>query len=223
MNTITKNFTILILILLAAAMSKAMTPTEEVASFPNSKLEDLIPKSFGDWKMSNAISPVLPDPTTLEAISNIYSDTLARTYVNSQGAQIMLSLAYGRKQNDTMRVHRPEGCYAGQGFAVKTLPPGIIKLDDSNIAVTRLSTKLGNRSEPVTYWIVIGGKHATTQTEMKIAQLSFGLRGYTPDGLLFRVSSITSNEQAAFDLAEVFVQDLTRALPDSVKNGLVGL
>ena len=135
----------------------------------------------------------------------------------------MLSLAYGQRQNDTMRLHQPEGCYAGQGFAVRRIGQQDLTVGTNTIPVMRLHATIGRREEPITYWMVVGGKHAITQFQAKMAQLSFGFRGYLPDGLLVRVSSITPDSEAGFRLQSEFVRDLMTAVAPEVKNGLMGL
>lgn len=213
----------LILMLLAGAGGHFLVPTKEKSSFPDVQLQAVVPERFGDWEIDRSLAPLLPDPTTLAAINDIYSDTLARTYVNSQGQRVMLMLAYGRRQSDTMRVHRPEGCYMGQGFSVLSLGQTPANINGLNVMVSRLDTRQGARTEPVSYWMVIGGVHVNTLSEMKRVQLRFGLRGYLADGLLFRVSSISAERDEAYRLHDQFSRDLAAAVPESVRIGLVGL
>jgi len=208
--------------ILAAAVAHWMRPTTEITLFREQKLEQLIPLHFGEWKLDKSIVPINPDPSTLAAVNRIYSDTLARTYVNAQGQRVMLSLAYGRRQNDTMRLHRPEGCYTGQGFAVRILGADRVDVGNRNMAVMRLDTSLSTRQEPVTYWMVIGGTHAIDQLQAKLTQLKFGFRGFIPDGLLFRVSSFNPVPSSGFALQDAFVRDLIAAVPSHVAHGLLG-
>lgn len=205
-----------------AVSASVMTPTREIAVFGEAQLEDLVPKAFADWRVDTTIVPILPDPSTLAALDRIYSQVLSRTYIDSQGNRIMLSLAYGRRQNDTMRLHQPEGCYRGQGFSVRMLGADAIDLGDRELPVMRLQTALGNRDEPVTYWMVVGGRHAITQFQAKRAKLAFGLRGYIPDGLLFRVSSIDRDTSEGFQLQDRFVRDLLAAVPPAARGGFIG-
>lgn len=217
-----RSFAVLALCVLASLLAWWLRPTKEIAVFSQSRLESVVPAQFGDWKIDPYVRPVIPDPSLLNAMSRIYSETLARTYVNGQGQRIMLSLAYGRRQNDTMRLHQPEGCYTGQGFGVRQLGQGRLDLGGRAMPVTRLHATLGSREEPVTYWMVVGGEHAVTQMQMKFAQLHFGLRGYVPDGLLFRVSSIGTDSAAGFALQDQFVRDLLSAVPPEARAGLTG-
>lgn len=210
------------LAMLASLAAAWFRPEREIALFGDAKLESAVPERFGDWALDTSVRPVIPDPSLLASINRIYSDTLARTYVNAAGERIMLSIAYGRRQNDTMRLHQPEGCYRGQGFGVRTLGQETIVIGGVAQGVTRLETGIGARREPVSYWMVIGGRHATTQWQAKQAQLRFGLRGYIPDGLIFRVSSINPDTRAGFGLQDRFVRDLLAAVPELHRRGLLG-
>lgn len=213
---------VLLLCVGGGAAGQLMKPDQEIATFAGVKLEAAVPSAFGDWRIDPYTRPVIPDPSTLAALTRIYHETLARTYINSRGERIMLSLAYGRRQNDSMRLHQPEGCYTGQGFGVRVIGQINVGNGAASFPVTRLHATLGARQEPVTYWMVIGGRHAVTQTEMKLAQLRFGLRGYLPDGLLFRVSSINPDSNAGFSLQDQFIQQLLAAVTPVVRDGLVG-
>ena len=103
----------------AAGMALALKPTEKVADAgPKIDLEVLIPKTFGDWKVDETITPLIANPEEEALINKIYNQTLTRTYVNSQNERIMLSIAYGGDQSDSMAVHKPEVCYPGQGFQI---------------------------------------------------------------------------------------------------------
>jgi EpsI family protein len=79
--------------------------------------------------------------------------------------------------------------------------------------VRRLVAQLDSRTEPITYWMVIGERVTITGTETKLAQLSYGLRGQIPDGILMRVSSIDRDSAAAFELQQRFIAQLARAVP----------
>jgi len=215
---------VLLLVLCAATaiLGSLLRPKVEIGPLGGDRLQDVVPVSFGDWKVDSTIAPVLPDPGVLRAINAIYSETLARTYVNSKGQRVMLSLAYGRRQDDSMRLHQPEGCYAGQGFAVRRIGEGRLDTPTGGISVMRLFAAQGPRQEPITYWMVVGGHHVISQWQGKLAQLRFGLRGFIPDGLLVRVSSISGDSDEAFALQQRFVKDMLENVPSSVGRVLTG-
>lgn len=207
----------------AGAAAHFLRPTIEVASFPAMKLSELIPESFGEWHVDKSIVPIAPDPGVLKMVEQIYTDTLARTYVNAQGQRIMLSLAYGRRQNDSMRLHQPEGCYIGQGFAVTSIGFDKVEASGGTASVVRLNAIQGQRKEPITYWMVVGGRHVDTQFQGKLAQLSYGIRGYIPDGLLVRVSSFSPDYREAFKLQDSFIRALTQSVPAEYRGSFIGV
>lgn len=206
----------------AAVASVVLRPTQQISTFGQQKLGEVIPEKFGDWALDRSVVPVLPDPSVSSTVNRIYSEVVARTYINSRGERVMMSLAYGRRQDDTMRVHQPEGCYAGQGFAVTRVGRQELATAVGSTPVMRLFTQQGMRKEPVTYWTVIGGQHALSQWEGKLAQLSFGVRGFIPDGLLVRVSTISPDAAAGFKVQDEFVRQLLASLPAAVAAGMTG-
>ena len=136
----------------AAGMALALKPTVRIVdSEPKLDLETLIPKAFGDWKIDETIVPLISNPEQQALIKEIYNQTLTRTYVNSNGEYIMLSIAYGGDQSDNMAVHKPEVCYPAQGFQILKNPtissfaPG-----EGSIPVKRLVATQGRRIEPIT-------------------------------------------------------------------------
>jgi len=68
--------------------------------------------------------------------------------------------------------------------------------------------QLGPRIEPITYWMRVGDKVVTTGVDQMLTRYGYGLRGYIPDGLLFRISNISADRAASVQLHERFVADL---------------
>jgi EpsI family protein len=214
---------VLLAMLLATGLSVAAKPRTRVADEgPKIDLEQIVPKAFGDWRMDERIVPVLPSPEQQALLSKLYNQTLARTYFNSKGERIMLSIAYGGDQSDAMQVHRPEVCYAAQGFQILTEMRGVLRTSFGEIPVKRLVAQLGGRIEPITYWVTVGDQPTYPGLNQKIAQLTFGLTGKVPDGLLVRVSSIDRNRDGAYDLQVNFVRDLMESLGGDQRKKLIG-
>lgn len=206
----------------AAGLAMAMKPAEMVADKgPRIDLEAMIPLQFGDWKLDESIIPLKISPDVQAKLNRIYNQTLARTYINGRGQRIMLSIAYGGDQRDGMGIHRPETCYQSQGFQVST-PSNAALTAIGGMNVERLVAQRGARIEPITYWIVVGDKVATSGLTAKLAQLSYGLRGKVPDGMLTRVSSLGNDANVQFGLQEKFVADLVSAVSPINKSRLTG-
>ena len=212
-----------LVMLLAAGLAVLMTPSRKVADgAPAINLDAMIPKAFGDWKVDEKAVALPVAPDVKAKLDKIYSQTLARTYVNGKGQRVMLSIAYGGDQSDTMQAHRPEVCYPAQGFQVEKQTTGTLGTPFGNLAVKRLVAHQGRRVEPITYWFVTGGQINTGSLERKLAQLRFGITGQIPDGLLFRISSLQPDVDQAFLSQTEFVVSLLQSITESARSHLIG-
>lgn len=210
--------------LLTALLTAAVTPRVRIDSIVKAPdLQMLIPQAFGDWKIdTDALEQISAEVAGGENAGRIYSQVLNRTYINGEGRQIMLTLAYGGDQSDSLAIHRPEVCYAAQGFSVTTPHDHVIHVANKNLTVKVLAAQSGPRFEPITYWFVVGNQVATGRLQRKLQQLKYGLTGRIPDGMLVRVSNIDKDTAGAFQLHEQFVNDMLNALDDRGKARLVG-
>ena len=217
-------------IVLAAAMcvtavaSVAVRPSATASQKGESiSLEAIVPKDFGGWRELEQPSAQVVNPQTRELLDKLYSQILTRTYVNNDGYRIMLSLAYGDDQRGGLQAHRPEVCYPAQGFQLRDTKEGTLPTPYGSIDVRRLSTRLGTRNEPVTYWLTVGDQAVSNNFEKRLAQIRLGLTGQIPDGLLFRVSSIDDDSSRAFEIQQRFAADLISAVPPLARKQLSGL
>lgn len=218
-----KHLIIGLCMLAAAGLAMALKPTAKVADkVPAIDLETMIPKQFGGWKIDETIVPLLANPETEALLSKIYNQTLARTYANSRGERVMLSIAYGGDQSNAMQVHRPEVCYPAQGFQILKSSTDAFSTGSGVIPVKRLVATQGQRIEPITYWTTIGDAVAVNSLKWKLNQLKYGLTGRIPDGLLFRISSIQSDDTAAYRMQDDFARALLGALTPSGRERLIG-
>jgi EpsI family protein len=209
------------LMLLAAVAAVLAKPTVRAADRSFS-LEAAIPSQFGDWHLDRTVIPVEPAPDVLEKLGRIYSQTLGRTYVNSQGQRIMLSVAYGGDQSDGMRAHRPEVCYAAQGFEVSAKRREVLQVGALSIPTRQLTARQEERIEPITYWMVVGDRVVGSGVEQKLAQLASSFHGVVPDGVLMRVSSIDPSPEHAWKLHATFVAALFPAVDPQQRRRFFG-
>lgn len=207
-----------VFMLAAAGLSVALTPKAKVADQgPKIDLETMIPKQFGDWRVDESIVPVQVSPDVQAKLDKIYNQTLSRTYVNGRGERIMLSIAYGSDQSDSMSVHKPDVCYPAQGFEILSRKKDTMGLAGKTIPVKRLVARQNTRIEPITYWITVGARVVTGGLDRKLAQIRFGMTGSVPDGLLFRISNIDPDPPHAWSLHDRFAAELHEALRDSTR------
>lgn len=202
---------ILVLFVVFFSFSQMMKPSEFLyIKNDKVKLAEMFPAELPTWKkIENLLAPIKTD-SEQNALNEIYSDLYETSYQNDQGKFLMLSIAYGADQsNDTTQVHRPEYCYPAQGFEISHLEDSFITLDQKELKVRRLLGKGSNRTEYITYWIILGEKSILPGWERKITQFEYGMQGLIPDGLLFRISSVgqmSSNEH--FKLHNDFIQKM---------------
>lgn len=208
-----------------AAASMALRPRVRAAErFVPIDLERQIPAQFGDWRVDRGIVPVLPDPAVQAKLDAIYTQVLARTFVNARGTRVMLSIAYGADQgSDATAVHRPEFCYSAQGFSVRALGEDRLLLGGRRIDVRRLVGRLSGRIEPITYWVTLNDHTVLPGVERKLEQIRLGLQGLIPDGMLIRVSSIDPDPKRAFAAQDAFLADLEHHIDPQVRSRFFGV
>ena len=209
--------------LIAAGLSLAMTPTRKVADL-NEKfdLATMVPGAFADWRIDPSVIPIEPSPDLKAVIEKLYQQTLSRSYVNSKGDRVMLSIAYGGDQSRSMAVHKPEVCYTAQGFLIVKEAMDDMASRFGAIPVKRLVAEMGPRVEPITYWITTGDQVTRDGLAWRLTQLRYGLTGTIPDGMLFRVSTISNDNRASYAIQDKFSNDLLTTLNVKDRGRLIG-
>lgn len=212
-----------ILMVSSGALTKALTPTNKIADQQEKiDLETMIPTEFGGWRIDKSIIPLQVDADTQAMLDKIYNQTLSRTYVNSLGERIMLSVAYGGDQSDNLAVHKPEVCYYAQGFEIMKTFADELLTQYGKLPIKRLLAVKGYRNEPITYWVTVGNRAVLPGIEEKLQQLKYGLTGNVPDGMLVRVSSIDSDKNKAYQQQTIFIQDLLSSVKANERIRLIG-
>jgi EpsI family protein len=224
MKLTAKSVVLLALMLLSAALGAALRPRINLADErPPIDLAAMVPKTFGDWREEVNLVAQVVNPQQRDMLDHIYSQTLSRTYVNAQGYRVMLSIAYGKNQSDALQVHKPEICYPAQGFRLMDKQSTSLNILGRPIAATRLSTSLGQRKEPITYWTVVGDHIVTNGIDKKLAELRYAITNRVPDGMLIRVSSIDPDTQNALKAQARFAADLVQSLPNALATRFAGI
>ena len=224
MNLLRKSLLLFALMFAASAAAVVLRPTQKIAEQgPKVELEAMIPKRFADWQVDPGIVPIAASPDVQAKLDEIYNQLLSRTYINSKGQRIMLSIAYGGDQSgDKTQVHRPEYCYSAQGFQLSDVKEEQLSTSHGLLPVRRLHATQGNRNEPITYWITIGDNVTLPGLGRKLIQLRYGLTGKVPDGMLVRVSSIDQSTASAYQLQDRFVSDMLAAINEQDRVRVAG-
>jgi len=214
---------IAVVLVLTAVAAFLLHPRSKLADARTPlSLEAMIPQRFGTWRIDTSIVPIAPAPDVQARLNKIYNQTLSRTYVGPDGKRIMVSIAYGGDQSDSMQLHRPEVCYSSQGFEIRQNIAGTLATPFGDLPVRRLMAVHGYRNEPITYWVVVGDHATLPGLRQKMAQLSYGLTGRVPDGFLVRISSIDRDASAAYGDHESFIRSMLEALDQADRARIAG-
>lgn len=213
--------------LLSVALALIATPHLQAnGGAPN--LEETVPMAFGDWQVVKDTRVQVDVSRGVEIQSEQpYDQTVMRTYVNSQGEQVMLALAWGERQRQDVKVHRPEVCYPAQGYSVVSLQAGkplLMAGKAEPVPTVSLLTQGRGGMEAVRYWIRIGTHYGGDGLQARWYILKEGLAGRIPDGVLVRASQRIRNgeETVVFNkVMDGFLVDLIGSLPTKSREMLI--
>jgi EpsI family protein len=203
----------------AAVAAPVMKP---VAVAEPIDLEAAVPAAFGGWRIDPEEPQVAPSPDVQANLARLYGQVVSRTYVNGQGERVMLTVAHGGDQSDALKAHRQEVCYRAQGFGVRGMERTQVQASTREIPATRFVATRGDRIEPVTYWFTMGDRVVIGRWERLGVQLSHGVRGRIPDGMLVRVSSLDSDPTHAYGAQAAFVGAMLNATKPNDATRLAG-
>jgi EpsI family protein len=208
----------------STAAAVAIRPENKLADgAPPFRLESIVPVAFGDWRIDTNDVPILPSPELQAAINRAYEQTIDRTYVDSHGHHVMLSIAFSGNYDKGMQWHQPENCYPSQGFTIET-PTSSIEVPTSfgPINAAQLVARRGQRVEPITYWFILGDRQARFGLDLRWHQVLYGLSGAAPSGLLIRVSSVGSDIAGSFSVQEAFANELVASVKAPDRHRFLG-
>jgi EpsI family protein len=190
---------------------------------PSGRLAAIVPPAFGRWRMVDTADPVLPDVEEQRTVEAAYEDVLARTYADPASDGVMLVVARSRPGSGLLYLHRPEVCYAAQGFAV--LPFGDTPLPAPFAATLghELVAVRGDRHESILYWGTVGGRQSAVGLTQKLGMLRAAWRGEALDAYLVRMSLVGAEGPEAFATLRRFAHDLVAGLPLPYRGRLSGL
>ncbi len=206
---------------LAALGAEWAKPVPDPAAAKMPPLDTLFPAHFGPWRIDPR-ADLLVKPPQQGKVHGVYDQVLERTYVDGR-ARIMLLAAQGGEQSAGLQLHRPEVCYPGNGFRVEGIHQVALATQGRPLPGTRLHAHMPGRSEPITYWMVLGGEVVADNTAFRLRQLRFGLRRRLADGLLVRLSSIEPDAPQAYADHARFAADLSAALSPDARARVMGV
>jgi len=210
-----------IAMLACAALANAWRPVPVVQ--PAFSLETVLPTRFGAWTVDKSVTPIAPTPDVQENLDKLYGQIVSRAYVNARGERMMLVVAWGGDQSDSLKAHRQEVCYTAQGFAVQDVHRDRMAFASGEVPLVRMHARKGNRSEPVSYWFTMGDHIVIDRAGRLMTQVRYGLLGTIPDGLLVRVSNLSRDPAAAYAAQDEFMRALLGAVEPAWRRRLAGL
>ena len=204
-----------------AAAAGGLKLRERVQTPLSKPLGPGIPKRFGSWAAVEGGGVVKPTEEGEE--KSLYDQEVSRVYMAQDLPPVMLLIAYGSTQSDTLQVHRPEFCYPAAGFdlqpANKTFTPvaGGRTIPCSFFTATR-----GDRVEHILYWTRLGDQFPTSWINQHVSRVRNSARGIVPDGVLVRASVIGSEAPAARRQLQSFLSAMVQSSSPSARRGLIG-
>ncbi len=222
-SSTSSNLIILFLAITTAISAWYMTPRNYLADELGSiSIKEVVPSKIGDWTALPDRSGYFVNPQQQPLLDLLYNEILERTYVDSNGYRIMLSIAYGRDQSDNLSLHEPKVCYPAQGFSIKNLRQHELTLGGKTIIASQLVASFDRRVEPVTYWTLVGDEVFVGGLDKKLKQMKYGFNGYIPDGILVRISSIDDDTERAYAMHKVFASNMIDSLAEEIQVRFIG-
>lgn len=208
-NHITRRQTLIGLLAAGTVVgSELYVPRRGSRQLSDREFDTVVPAKIADWRSSTGSGLILPPQDQLSR--SLYEQLLTRIYVTkAEKPPVMLAIAYSSVQEGRLQVHRPDVCYPAAGFTIASnelvdvnIGPGL------SIPARFLVADRGSRRECVLYWTRIGPNLATDWKQQRWIMASANLQGYIADGLLARLSVISSDIPHARRELEVFLREL---------------
>lgn len=206
-------------LVLAGALGALLRPAAGAA--PAVALEAAMPERFGDWRVVPWAGPAEANVRRHDApdYDNPYDQVVMRAYADGRGSVITLVVAWGASQRQEVKIHRPELCYAAQGYEVQGLRavrlggmPGTARPVEGQ----RMQVRGSGGLEAVSWWVRIGGLYSQGAVATRLHILAEGLQGRVPDGVLVRASrpvASAADGPAAHAELESFLREFVAAVP----------
>ncbi len=196
-----------------AMRARTQTPVER-------PLGGELPSRIGDWVEAEEGGIVRPAEG---AKDSIYDQEVSRVFLAPDRPGIMLLVAYGSTQSDTLQVHRPEFCYPAAGFEIRDrqsvsqlVAPGV------SVPATFFTAVRGERTEQVLYWVRLGRHFPASWARQHLARIENSLQGVVTDGILVRASVIDIDAARSRALLSKFLAGLSRDASPVGRQALIG-
>ena len=203
----------------AAALAAWRQPRKRIDYLGKQKLDDLVPKTIGQWKFVAASGLVVPPEDQLSR--TLYSQLLTRVYSDGENAPVMLLIAQSAGQTGILQVHRPETCYPASGFQISPVSVRDIPIGSTSLPANALSATSEGVTEHIIYWTRVGDRIPTTWREQKFDTAEENLRGIIPDAVLVRISTVSNDADAARMILDSFTRSLIGSVAPARRSVLI--
>ena len=208
-------------LMLGASATSAGLQLRSHAQVPiNRPLGREIPTQLGGWVANEEGEIVRPAEAPDKSR---YDQELSRAFISPGNPPVMLLIAYGSTQSDTLQVHRPEFCYPAAGFKIgdsRSVAQPITR--SASLPASFFTATRDDRVEQVLYWVRLGEYFPDTWLRQHLASIKNAVRGLTTDGILVRVSIIDADAAQAKVLLRDFLQELTHSATAAGRRVLLG-
>lgn len=196
---------ITILLLLATILICFALPKPKYESLDIIGMLD-IPTSLRDWRSKDmALELNLEGDDRYKFISNVF----ARLYGTRDGESLLVLIL------DAGNFHHPKVCFGSSGFKMRELDDTEFSIGNRTFKAKTLLARKGSGGFVVIYWMVIN-KQRVGWTEQKFQQLWYQLFNKEKIGVMGRLDIPIQgdNTQLAINLAQKFIHDLSRSVPE---------
>lgn len=190
------------------AASELYVPRRGARQLNDQEFDALVPAKVADWRSSAGAGLILPPQDQLA--KTLYEQLLTRVYVtDASSPPVMVAIAYSSVQEGRLQVHRPDVCYPAAGFTITSNEKIMVNVGPGLAIPARfIVADRGARRECVLYWTRIGPTLATGWSQQRWIMAKANLQGTIADGLLARLSVISSDIPAARKQLEAFLREL---------------
>lgn len=207
------------LLLLTAAVGARMLAPNLHSMEDAPLLENTLPKVIGEWRLIETATAQV-GLSTDTSMDQPYNQSIMRSYTDDKGHVINLAVAWGEKQRQEIKIHRPELCYPAQGLKVIDLTDISLPIQNTRgtdiIGKRMLTQDNSGQYEIVSYWIRIGHVYSDSAWQTRKHIFTEGLAGRIPDGVLVRVSQRAADQSqlpVIYARQEDFARQLVAATP----------
>ncbi len=167
-----------------------------------------LPMQLGDWQAVN----VPLDESIVKAAG--VDDYVSRSYLQNDGAPVLLYVGYYRSQRTGDTIHSPKNCLPGAGWQpVESNSLALRNRDGHGVQVNRYVIQKKMDRQLVLYWYQSHGRVIASEYSAKIYLVADAIRWNRTDGALVRVTTpVIQSPEESQRRAVAFAQELLPAL-----------